>query len=338
MTRHGVVTGGTWCVDHNLLLDTWPQENGRADILSEERCGGGPGYNLAVDLLTLDPGIAVETIGLVGDDDDGRFLHETARQHGIGVDGLVTKPGVRTNYTLAFASQDRGQRTHISAFEASHHLTPDHFAFAGTEARLAHLGLPGIHDALDRPWQGEDNGWVAVLKKARAAGLRTNMELISIEPERIATIIRPCLPHLDLLVVNDHEIGGIAGIETVRGGQTDAQACREAAARAMEAGTMDLVAVHFPGGAVALARSGETVVMPSVAVPPEAVKGANGAGDAFAAGFVYGWHEGWPLHDCVTLAHAVAAASLRSLTTTGAIQPWRDCLALAERWGWRAAP
>ena len=42
--------------------------------------------------------------------------------------------------------------------------------------------------------------------------------------------------HLDLLIVNDHEIGGIAGIETVKDGQTDVDACKAAAAAVLALG------------------------------------------------------------------------------------------------------
>ena len=58
---------------------------------------------------------------------------------------------------------------------------------------------------------------------------------------------------------------------------------------------------------------------------------------AFAAGMLYGVHEGWSVDDALTLAHASAAASLRSLSTTGAVEPWRKCLELANEWGWRKA-
>jgi sugar/nucleoside kinase (ribokinase family) len=50
---------------------------------------------------------------------------------------------------------------------------------------------------------------------------------------------------------------------------------------------------------------------------------------------LYGLHEGWSLREALTLAHATAAASLRSLSTTGAVESWRGCLALAQKWGWR---
>jgi len=335
MTRKGILTGGTWCVDYNKLLDQWPAENGRADIQSIEIGGGGSGCNMAIDIKRLDPLMPVATIGLVGNDAGGRILFAEADAHGIDRTQLATTAETQTDFTDAFASQATGRRTHISYFGTSHLLTPDHFDFSSSTHRFFHLGLPGIHRLMDAPWQGEANGWVATLKKARAAGLATNMELASIERDRLAALLRPCLAHLDYLIVNDHEIGGITGLETVSDGKTDVAACKMAAAAALKLGVGRLVAVHFPGGAIAAHRDGGIWAMPSVKVPASAVAGANGAGDAFAAGFLYGLHEDWSLEDTLRLAHATAAASLRRITTYGGVESWSNCLALAKQWGWR---
>ena len=240
-----------------------------------------------------------------------------------------------TDYTFAFASLPTGQRTHVSWFGTSHLLSPDHFDFSENHERIFHLGLPGVHRRMDGPWGDDANGWVTTLKKARAAGLVTNIELASIAPERLTALVRPCLPHLDLVVVNDHEIGGIAGIETVPDHRTDVDACIAAAKTVLAGGTAQHVVVHFPRGAVATSRDGSVVVKPSVNAPPDEVKGANGAGDAFAAGFLYGFHEGWSVEQSLALAHATAAASLRQISTTASIESWKACLALADRWGWR---
>jgi len=331
--RRGFITGGTWCVDRNKLVDFWPEENGISHILSEERRGGGSGSNLAIDMKKLDPSMPVETIMLVGDDDDGRFLIAEADAHGIDRSRITVSAAAPTHYTDCYGSQRTGRRTHITFQGIGALLTPDHFDFSTSNARIAHLGLPGEHRGMDGPCQGDANGWVTVLKKARAAGLMTNLELVSIEPERVAALIRPCLPHLDLLIVNDHEIGAVAGMTTLAKDGTDVAACIDAAKAVLAAGAMKLVAVHFPAGGLVVTRAGALIRRPSCNVPLSEIVGANGAGDAFAAGFLYGFHEAWPLADCLELAHATAGTSLRGISTTGAVETWRECLALGRRWG-----
>ena len=98
---------------------------------------------------------------------------------------------------------------------------------------------------------------------------------------------------------------------------------------------MRLVGVHFPSGAVVLERSGSFLIKPSVRVPADEVVGANGAGDAFSAGVIYGLHENWSLDAAITLGYAAAAASLRGMGTSDAVEPVKQCMLLAKRWGWR---
>jgi len=332
--RVGIVTGGTWCVDRNKMIEYWPQEDAVAEILSEEARGGGSGCNLAIDIRKLDPNLPVETIGLVGDDDDGRLLFAEADAFGIDRRQLAVTRDAKTFYTDAYGSRQSGRRTHIFNMGSGALLTPDHFDFGLTSGRILHLGLPGVHRLMDAPWQDDANGWVTVLRKARAAGLVTNLELVTVAPERLAALVRPCLPHLDLAVVNDSEIGAIGDEKTASDGRTDVAACIRAAKKVMAAGSTDIVVAHFPAGAIAATRSGEVVTHPSVRVPPSAVVGANGAGDAFAAGYLYGFHSAWSLNDCLALAHACAAASLRTISTTGSVESWQNCLALARQWGW----
>lgn len=336
-SRRGIVTGGMWCVDRNRTIDAWPHEDGVAEIFAMEIYGGGSACNLALDIKKLDPSLPVETIGLVGDDDDGRFLLAQADAHGIDRTQLVAMEQAETQFTDAYVSKSTGRRTHIFYQGASALLTPDHFDLARTRGRILHLGLPGAHRRMDAPWKGDPNGWVTVLRQARAIGLETNLELFSIAPERIASLIRPCLPHLDYLIVNDLEIGAIAGMETSHDGVAVVKACVEAARNVLAEGNMRLVVVHFPAGAVAIARDGQIWTASSVSIPQAEIVSANGAGDAFAAGVLYGLHEGWSVDAALELAHACAAMSLRGLSTCSAVDTYQTCLAQARLWGHRQA-
>ena len=151
---------------------------------------------------------------------------------------------------------------------------------------------------MDRRWGGDANGWVAVLRKARAAGLMANLELMTTAAARLAELGRPCLPHLDTLIVNDFEIGALAGRSTrLDGGGTDVSAVKRAIDDMLALGPLRWVVAHFPEGALAGGRDGLRHALGSVALPASAIAGVNGAGDAFAAGMLYALHEGWPIAD-----------------------------------------
>jgi sugar/nucleoside kinase (ribokinase family) len=337
MARTGIVSGGSWSVDKNKLINAWPDEEGSAFIIADEMQCGGSGANAAVDLRKLGVPFPVDAIGLVGEDADGRFLIGLCDTFGIGREQLRTSPELPTSHTFVMTARPTGKRTFFHEQGAHALLAPDHFDFGRTNAAILHLGLPGECDTLDAPWGGEASGWVAVLKKARSAGLRTNMEFAPVANGTLAPLARPCLAHLDYLIINDAEAGEVAGTTTVTRGVTDFAACEAAALAIRDGSAIELVVVHFPFGAIAVVRDGTITRKPSVRVPRDAIGGSVGAGDAFAAGMLFGIHEGWPLEQSLTLANASAAASLRSLTTTGSVENWRACLALADRWGWREA-
>jgi sugar/nucleoside kinase (ribokinase family) len=337
--RRGVLSAGTFCVDFNKSIARWPQEDTSNEVLQIDRQGGGAAFNMALDLKRLDPDFPVEAMGVVGDDDFGRFLFGECDAQGVDRRALLALAGGATMSVDAFNVRDSGRRTHFFHQGVAAAMTPDHFDFAATPARILHLGLPGAHAAMDRPWRDAANGWVAVLRKARSAGLATNLELMTTGAARLAELGRPCLPHLDTLIVNDFEIGALAGRETRHAdGTTDVGAVRGAVDEAFKLGAMRWVVAHFPEGAVLGGRDGTRLAVGSVAMPASAVAGANGAGDAFAAGLLYALHENWPIEKALRLAHASAAASMRAVSTTAGVVAVAECLALAEKYGFRPLP
>ena len=331
--RYGIIAGGTWCADHNKLVDRWPGEEEQVLIRDQEVRGGGPACNLAIGVKRLDPEIPVATIGLLGDDADGHILQSQAQREGLDCSRLVTLPGCRTTFTDAFASEETGRRTHLYYPGTSDLLTPDHFQFEGSRARILHLGLPGLHEKMDKPWNGDSSGWVTVLKGARAAGIKTNLELCSLPAPRLLEVAAPCLTHLDYLIINDFEVAALSQRPIRHGEEVDLRDCLANAKDVFDRGSMELLVVHFPQGAIAMQRGADPLVTSSVAVPKEAIAGSNGAGDAFTSGILYGMHQGWRLRDALQLAHAAAAASMRHIGTTDSIEGWQDCLALAAVYG-----
>lgn len=335
MSETGVICGGCHLVDRAKLVGHWPEEETLAVISEETLQSGGPGLNLAINLKRLGLALPIASVGVVGDDSDGACIREVCLRHGLDASALAVAKGARTSYTDAFINSQNGKRTFFHCQGANALLTPSHFDFSQTRASFLHLGAPGIHDGLDAPWGDDANGWVTVLKKARRAGLATNMECISLPPDQLAGLCRPCLPYLDSVVINDHEAGALAGVETVNGGRTDLGAVKEAAAKLLSLGVRRMVAAHFPMGCV-IARPGEAPSFsPSVNVPPGAVVCSVGAGDAFASGLHFGLIEGWPLDRAVRLAHAAAAMCLLSFSTNEALGSADECLALAGKWGFR---
>jgi sugar/nucleoside kinase (ribokinase family) len=333
--RNGILCGGAWCIDRNISINHWPQEETVSTMLSEHRHGGCPGHNMSVGLKKLGAPFPISAIGLIGQDDDGRQLYSICDELGIERSKLMSRLEVSTSFTFVMNAADSGKRTFFYSPGAHAVQTPDDFDFSDASARIVHLGLPGLHEKLDAPWGNDPSGWITVLKRAKAAGLKPNIELVSVEPEKIRATALPMLPYLDTLIINDYEAGAISEIATIKSGKTDAAACRKAADVLMERSNLSLCAIHFPMGGIVLSRNGEVVEHPSVKIPKPQIVGSNGAGDAFAAGILFGHHEAWPIMQSLKLAHASAAASMRHESTTGSMVNYNECLRLANAWGWR---
>lgn len=336
MQRSGILCGAAWCIDSNISIATWPPEETVAIILSQDDQGGCPGHNMSTALVKLGAPFQISAIGLIGDDAQGKQLLKICDAHGIDRSQLEMRQGLATSYVMAMTAKDTGKRTFFSKSGAHAVQTPDDFDFTKSNARYVHLGLPGFHDKLDAPWKDDANGWVTILKKARAAGIKSNLEMASFDVTLIHEVVTLMLPHLDSLIVNDFEAAALTGKRIVENGVTNIAACRNAIEEIIQAhSNLDFAVIHFPLGAIAMTRKGEVFAQSSVAVPRDVIVGSNGAGDCFAAGILFGEHEGWSMQQSLKLAHASAAASLRASSTTASVVKWQECLSLADGWGWR---
>jgi sugar/nucleoside kinase (ribokinase family) len=340
-TRAGVLCAGCVLVDVNKRLDRFPPPEQVAIIEEETHDSGGPGFNLVVDLYKLGAPFPLELVGVIGDDAHGKLVLDICRGAGIDARAVRVAAGAVTSYTDVMI-EPGGRRTFFHQKGANALLAPEQFDFSATRARIFHFGSPGLHDVMDRPRPG-GNGVSEVLARAQAAGLRTNLELVSLSPERLRALAGPCLRHLDYVIVNELEAGALTRIDVDMPPGLDDGADRrgawrraEAAARALlDLGVSRLAVVHFPAGCVAAGKDGALHRQGSVRVPPADVRSTNGAGDAFAAGVMLGLHEGWPVERCLRLGVCVAAVSLGAYSTSGAIRPAAECQAYGERAGFR---
>jgi sugar/nucleoside kinase (ribokinase family) len=338
-TRAGVLCAGSMLVDLGKEIDAYPPLDGLAMIERVSQSTGGAALNMAVDLRLLGAAFPVELLGAVGDDEHAAHVLAECARLGVGTAGVRTLEGTATSFTDVMVERDTGRRTFFHYAGANDAFDASTAELGGSRARILHAGAPGVLASMDAPVAGGGNGWTALLRRARAAGMHTNLELASLGPERMAEVVLPCLAHVDSLVINELEAGALTGGEASLARVDDAvdwPAVEAMALALVELGVSALAVVHFPAGCVAAAPGGRTWRQGSVRVPPEEVRSATGAGDALAAGVVLGLHEGWPVERCLRLGVAAAAACVRSPTTSGGILAADECLAAADAAGYRA--
>jgi sugar/nucleoside kinase (ribokinase family) len=332
--RSGIIAGGNWIVDHVKLVDRWPPQDALANITSQFSSNGGSPYNVLKNLARLGVAFPLEAVGLVGDDEAGRFIRSDCARHRIDMAQLRTSPTSPTSYTDVMTEQGTGRRTFFHCRGANAELSPEHFDFTRSQAKILHLGYLLLLDRLDVVSDdGNSTAAVDVFRAARAAGMKISADVVSEHSDRFARIVRPALPHLDYLFLNEFEIAQVTGIATTREGVVDRSAIERAAKEITRGGVREWVVVHFPAAVLACSANGELVWQPSLTVPASHINGAVGAGDAFASGVLYGIHEGRTIAESLRTGVCVAAASLAHPTCSEGVKSLSECLALGERFG-----
>jgi sugar/nucleoside kinase (ribokinase family) len=337
--RAGVLCAGSIIVDVGKIIDRYPEPEHLATIEHVSSSTGGPALNMAVDLRMLGADWPVAVAGAIGDDENGAFVLAECEGHRVDSSGVCTIDGAATAFTDAMVEADGGRRTFFHHSGANSLFDGAQTDVESSTARILHVGAPGIHPLMDEDVPGDGNGWSALLARGRAAGLRTNLELVSIDPDRVAELARPCLPLLDSLVVNELEASAVSGIDVTPSGAdgaVDWECLERIALELVALGVSTLAVVHFPAGCVAAAPGNRTWRQGSVRVPRDQVRSTTGAGDAFAAGALFGLHENWSVERCLELGVAAAGMSVRSPHTSAGIAPATACLAAAARDGHRS--
>jgi sugar/nucleoside kinase (ribokinase family) len=331
--RTGIIAGGNWIVDAVKMVDVWPQQDTLANILNTTKGSGGSPFNILVDLALLGASFPLAGCGLVGDDDNGRWVLDFCAKHGIDTAHLMKTAAAPTSFTDVMTVKDTGRRTFFHARGANALLDAPHFDFTATNARIFHLGYLLLLDKLDAPSATHGTIAAQVLAKAQAAGLKTSVDCVSEDSDRFPKIVMPALKHVDYCIMNEFEAGRCTGRRVRKNEKIDPIQIRGAMQLLIDAGVRERVVVHFPEGGCALGRDGDWTEHHSVKLPYGYVKGAAGAGDAFGAGVLLGWHEGKSVSEQLRYGVCAAAANLSEETCTGGLRPLAACLEIGKRYG-----
>ncbi len=333
--RRGILAGGNWLIDHVKVIDAWPEQDGLAEVITHSMANGGGPYNVLKDLVRMKAPFPLEAAGLVGDDEDGRLILADCSNQGITTTQLHTTTKACTSYSDVMTVRGTGRRTFFHHRGANTLLEPAHFDFTSTQAKRFHLGYLLLLDKLDELDNQGLPRVVALLRRAREAGLATSIDCVSSTSASFRRTVAPALPYTDVLFANDFEAEQLTGLALGRGKELRRVSVEAAAHALAKAGVRDWALVHFPEGVCACAPSGELFWQGSVKVPSEYIIGAAGAGDALAAGVLLGLHEGWPMPRCLELGVCTAATCLFDSTTSGGVLPSDECLKLGRELGFR---
>lgn len=331
--RKGVLAGGNWIVDQVKIIDVLPQREKLANILDQAQGTGGSPYNLLVDLARLGVSFPLMAAGLVGKDDIGQSILKDCARHKISTRYMGQTDLAPSSYTDVMTEKSNGRRTFFHQRGTNALWKGEDLDFDQISARIFHLGYLLLLDAMDAPDSKHGTKAAALLAKARSAGMKTSIDVVSEDSDRFGKIVKPALKHVDYCIINEFEAGKITGFQCRDASdKLDTVALRHAAGAILQCGVRELVVIHFPEGGFARTFDGRDYWQSSLKLPQKYVLGSAGAGDAFCSGVMYGLHEDWDLAQCLFTGVCVAAASLAHPTCTEGVGDLDTCLALAKKY------
>lgn len=302
--RKGIAVAGSVLVDKINEIKAYPECGELTQIVNLEKAIGGCVPNVSLDLKKICPELDVKAIGKIGNDEDGEYVSKVLKQGGVDVSGFVVEKGDSTSFTEVM-SVINGQRTFFCYPGTSADFGYDDIDFENLNARILHLGYFLLLEKVD---QGEG---IQILRKAQEMGIKTSIDLVSENSDRYSLIL-PCLPYTNYLVINEMEAGKLTGMEP-----TD-ENLEKIARKLKELGVVDKVVIHKPDFAVCLSDEGYTVVN-SYSLPEGYIKGTTGAGDAFCAGTLIGIYKEWSDREILEFASACAVMALGKADATSGL-------------------
>lgn len=332
MERNGIISAGNWIIDHIKMIDVWPEKGNLANIkLVAGKASGGCAHNVLVNLARLQTGMPLWAGGIVGDDDDGKYIMDEIAGHGIDSRYMSVREGATTSFTDVMSEMQAGARTFFHYRGANALLDYPDLEKMESPAKIFHLGYLLLLDKLDS--FDEEYGTVAAkaLHMLKLKGYEISIDVVSEQGERFRSVVIPSLQYTDYLICNEIEAGACTGMPL----REKAALCRENLPKAAEylfsRGVNKMVVIHFPEGGYAMQKNGKELFMPAFNAPQSGIKSTVGAGDAFCAGALYAIHEGFLLPDILRLANANARFNLLSENSTDGAVPLAELQQYLEK-------
>jgi len=317
-TRRGIVCAGNWIVDVVNDLARWPDKSDLVTIVDQSRGLGGGAANVALDLCAFEVDYPVIPVGGLGEDRLGDEVIEQVAARGMTTAHLQRIAGHPTAQTLVM-NVPGDSRTFFYYPGANDHVTRASITLAALgNPRLFYLGYLNLMAGLDRLSDDGRPEAARLLEQARAAGMRTCVDLVSAVSETYQRTVIATLPAIDVLLLNELEAERASGLSVA--GPDDVAGMELAAQSLLDGGVREAVIVHSAKQTVWLSADWVRVFTPEP-IPAAEIVSPVGAGDAFAAGVLHGLHENWSPEATIHLAFRAAAACLCGRTASVGIPP-----------------
>ena len=312
--KNGIAIAGSILVDNINEISAYPKSGELTQIRSVQKSVGGCVPNVAIDLKRLCPDLTVKAVGKIGNDENGEYVKETLSSSGVEIQDIGVAAD-KTSFTEVM-SVTGGQRTFFTYAGASADFGASDVDLDGLGVKMLHLGYFLLLDKMD------NGDGLALLKQAKEKGVKTSIDLVSENLDRYSLVL-PCLPYVDNLIINEVEAGGMTGIAPTK------ENLVVMAQKLKQLGVRERVIIHTPEVGVCVSEDGVQLV-PSYSIPADFIVGTTGAGDAFCAGALLGIYQNKSDAEILEFASAAAVAALSSADATSGLRTEKEIKELCE--------
>lgn len=270
---------------------------------------GGDALNEAVALSRL--GKQVQWISKVGDDDAGEKILSHAKSNGLDVDCVTIQRGAQSGVTVVLVDA-QGERRFLTNTNSTLRTLEESDISPHVDALAPIVSFASmfISYRLDVP------AMTRLFKRIKSSGRTLVVDTKQTKRGETLDDVAELLPYMDFFLPNESELAMLTGGDDVH----------ENIAALLNRG-LPCVVVKVGGKGCLIARRNELIEIP--ACPVEKVIDTTGAGDCFAAGFLWALSEGWQLDKCGRFACAVASLSVEQV---GAVTGVTNLAAVMERY------
>ena len=278
--------------------DKYQVINSLFECMSAHQATGGSAGNAVKALAAL--GAATGFIGKVGNDKKGEFFREALEKQGTEAHLLVSSD-LPSGVASTFISAD-GERTFGTYLGAASTLRAEELSLDMFKG-YAYLFIEG--------YLVQDHALILrAIELAKEAGLQICLDLASynIVAEDLDFFTLLINKYVDVVFANEEEAKAFTGLEA------------EEAVNALSACCS--IAVVKRGAKGALIRKGSELFAVD-ACPVNRVLDTTGAGDYFAAGFLYGLTAGYALERCAAIGSELSKEVIQVIGAELTEQKWK---------------
>lgn len=286
----------------DVLARPFPEEiklPGSLPLEEIELSYGGDALNEAVVLSRL--GKAVQLVSVLGRDEAGESVLSYCRKNGLSTDRVLQTEAFPTGVNVVLIDEQGERRFLTNSRGSLRKLAPSHLPPIEELAPI--VSFASIFISPDFPL----DECKLFFQKVKSSGRLLAADMTRAKNGETLEDLKPLLPYVDILFPNLSEIEAITG----RKGP------RENAKALLDAG---LTCAVIKLGSEGCWVQNKEIACRVPAYPVNKCVDTTGAGDSFAAGFLWALSEGLDYVECARYACCTASLSVEKIGATAGIQ------------------